>query len=143
METQNIITVCGLVATTPRHIITAEGLAITSFRLASSVSSEITNWYTITGFGQTATNMASSISKGERVVLTGNLRIRDWDNGERSGTSVEVEVSAIGHDLTFGVSEFDRNVIVPSADQRSTPATPKKQTQPKHRCNCNNCGRNR
>mgnify|MGYP001330024972 CR=1 FL=1 len=30
------ITVTGLIATAPRHIVTSEGLAITSFRLASS-----------------------------------------------------------------------------------------------------------
>jgi single-strand DNA-binding protein len=30
------ITLTGLVATTPRHLTTSEGLAITSFRLASS-----------------------------------------------------------------------------------------------------------
>lgn len=30
------VTVIGLVATNPRHILTSEGLSITSFRLASS-----------------------------------------------------------------------------------------------------------
>ena len=30
------ITITGLIATTPRHVVTAEGLPITSFRLASS-----------------------------------------------------------------------------------------------------------
>ena len=29
------LTLTGLIATTPRHIVTSEGLAITSFRLAS------------------------------------------------------------------------------------------------------------
>ena len=29
------LTLTGLVATTPRHVVTTEGLAITSFRLAS------------------------------------------------------------------------------------------------------------
>ena len=32
----DIITITGLIATTPRHVVTAEGLPITSFRLASS-----------------------------------------------------------------------------------------------------------
>jgi single-strand DNA-binding protein len=116
------ITITGLVATTPRHLVTQEGLPITSFRLASAtrrfdrtknewVDSE-TNWYTITCFRKLAQNVASSVSKGDRVTLSGDLRIRDWDNGERTGTSVEVEVSSIGHDLNYGTAEFTRNGFV-------------------------------
>jgi single-strand DNA-binding protein len=50
--------------------------------------------------------------KGERIVVSGRLKVRDWDNGERSGTSVEIEASAIGHDLTFGTSAFERRSLV-------------------------------
>lgn len=113
-------TITGLVATTPRHLITADGLPITSFRLASSnrrfdrgsmewVDGE-TNWYTITSYRTLAINTATSIGKGDRIVVSGNLRIRDWDNGERTGTSVELEASNIGHDLAWGTSAFTRTV---------------------------------
>jgi single-strand DNA-binding protein len=116
------ISVQGLVATTPRHLITQEGLPITSFRMASThrrfdrttkkwVDGE-TNWYTITAFRQLAINVAGSISKGERVVVSGKLRVRDWDNGERAGTSVEVEVEAIGHDLALGTAVYTRTAFV-------------------------------
>lgn len=117
-----MVTVTGLVATTPRHLVTAEGLPITSFRLASStrrfdreqnkwVDGE-TNWYTITAFKQLGINSAGSVNKGDRIMVQGILRIRDWDNGERAGTSVEVEASAMGHDLTWGSSVFTRTVLV-------------------------------
>jgi single-strand DNA-binding protein len=116
------LTVSGLVATTPRHLITADGLPITSFRLASSnrrfdrtagkwVDGE-TNWYTITSFRQLAINCAGSVNKGDRIIVQGVLRVRDWDNGERAGTSVELEAEAIGHDLTWGSSNFTRTVLV-------------------------------
>jgi len=116
------LTVSGLVATTPRHLITADGLPITSFRLASSnrrfdrtagkwVDGE-TNWYTITSFRQLAINCAGSVNKGDRILVQGVLRVRDWDNGERAGTSVELEAEAIGHDLTWGTSNFTRTVLV-------------------------------
>lgn len=125
----DIITVSGLVATTPRHIVTAEGLPITSFRLACShrrfdrttmkwVDGE-TNWYTVTSFKTLAINTAGSIQKGERVFVTGKLLIRDWDNGERAGTSVELEAEAIGHDLNWGNSNFTRTVLV-----RDVPSEP-------------------
>jgi single-strand DNA-binding protein len=121
------ISVQGLVATTPRHLITQEGLPITSFRMASThrrfdrttkkwVDGE-TNWYTITAFRQLAINVAGSVSKGERVVVSGKLRVRDWDNGERAGTSVEIEAEAIGHDLTWGTSTFTRTVMVREVDE--------------------------
>lgn len=119
MET---LTVTGLVATTPRHLVTQDGLPITSFRLASSyrkfdpaqgkwVDGE-TNWYTITSFKQLAINTSGSVNKGDRIIVTGKLLVRDWDNGERSGTSVELEAESIGHDLTWGTSVFTRTVLV-------------------------------
>jgi single-strand DNA-binding protein len=131
------ISVAGLVATTPRHLITQDGLPITSFRLASShrrfdrsqnkwVDGE-TNWFTVTGFRQLAINASTSVSKGDRVLVTGKLRVRDWDNGERAGTSVEVEADGIGHDLSWGSAVFTRTVLVREPelvdDESTTPAT--------------------
>ena len=112
------ITITGLIATTPRHVVTAEGLPITSFRLASSQRrfdkaadkwvDASTNWYTITAFRQLAINTVPSLSKGDRVVVTGRLRVRDWQNDERTGTSVEIEAESIGHDLFWGTATFTR-----------------------------------
>ena len=125
------VTVAGLVATTPRHLVTQDGLPITSFRLASShrkfdrnqnkwIDGE-TNWFTVTGFRQLAINTSTSVSKGDRILVTGKLRVRDWDNGERTGTSVEIEADSIGHDLSWGSAKFTRTVLVreqdPSADE--------------------------
>ena len=121
------ITLQGLVATTPRHLITLEGLPITSFRLAEYDSNDpnsTTNWFTITGFHDLAINTASSVSKGDRVVVSGVLKIRDWDNGERSGTSAEIEAVSIGHDLCWGTSDFQR--------AQPTPVSI-------HECSCDNC----
>ena len=74
------ITLTGLVATAPRHIVTSEGLAITSFRLASSQRRfdraqnqwvEVdTNWYTITCFRALAINAAASVGNGDRILFT-------------------------------------------------------------------------
>jgi single-stranded DNA-binding protein len=91
-----------LVATTPRHLVTHAGLPITSFRVAHSftkpshdggMEQSHTNWFTITSFGELATEMAEKVSKGNRIDLTGLMFVRDWDNGERAGTSVEIEVT--------------------------------------------------
>jgi single-strand DNA-binding protein len=71
-----------------------------------------TNWFTITSFKQLAINTATSVSKGDRIIVSGKLRVRDWDNGERAGTSVEIEAELVGHDLTWGSSVFTRTVLV-------------------------------
>lgn len=133
------ITVTGLVATTPRHIVTGDGLAITSFRLASTqrkfdrkeqkwVDAE-TNWYTITCFRDLAKNVVASVTKGQRIVLTGKLRIRDWATEDKRGTNVEIEAEALGHDLTWGTSEFTRQSIT-AADLAQKQAAEKEATDP-------------
>lgn len=116
------ISTAGLVATTPRHLITADGLPITSFRLATTsrrfdatkgewIDGDA-NWYTVTAFRDLAINTAASVEKGQRILVQGTLRVRDWDNGERSGTSVEIEAEVIGHDLNWGEAKFNRTVLV-------------------------------
>ena len=125
------ITLTGLVATPPKHIVTSEGLQITSFRLASTqrkfdraeqkwVDAD-TNWYTVTAFRHLAANAIGSILKGQRVIVSGRLRIRDWENGEKAGTTIEVDADSLGHDLTFGTSAFTRTPS--AAAEADTPAT--------------------
>jgi single-strand DNA-binding protein len=97
----------GLIATTPRHIVTPEGRKITSFRFATNAGDhpsggQYSNWYTVNAFDTLAIHASEALSKGDRVIVLGELRIRDWDNGERSGTSVEITASTIGHDLEAG-----------------------------------------
>jgi len=133
------ITITGLVATEPRHIVTSEGLPITSFRLAStqrrydrSAQKWIdgdTNWYTITTFRHLAANAASSLKKGERIIVTGRLRIREWNNGERSGLNVDVEADSLGHDLAWGSSSFTRSIITSMAPTQQPAAEPEPATE--------------
>lgn len=131
--------VTGLVATTPRHLVTQDGLPITSFRLAAAVKKfdrtknrwvdAETNWFTITSFRQLAVNTATSISKGDRVMVFGKLRVRDWDNGERAGTSVEIEAENIGHDLVWGSASFVRTVMTSTDDESVEEAVEKKKSK--------------
>lgn len=112
------ITITGLIATTPRHVVTSEGLPITSFRLASSQRKfdkatekwvdASTNWYTVTSFRQLAVNSVPSLNKGDRIVVSGRVRVRDWQTDDRTGTTVEIEAETIGHDLFWGTAQFTR-----------------------------------
>lgn len=128
------ITLVGFIATDPRHVMTQEGLPITSFRLASTQrrfdraknewTDGETNWFTITSFRQLALNANASLHKGDRVVVSGRLRVRDWKEGEKNGTTVEVDADAIGHDLLWGTTAFTRTVM---SSRGSAPATPEPQ----------------
>ncbi|MEY4409306.1 MAG: hypothetical protein RLZ65_682 [Actinomycetota bacterium] len=121
------ITVSGLVATDVKRHETADNLTMATFRLAANTrrfdaaknswTTTSTNWFTIVSFRQLAKNVLDSVSKGDRVVIQGKLKIRDWDNGERSGTSIEIDADHIGLDLNFGVSSFDRVVLRPDDEE--------------------------
>ena len=126
------ITLTGIVATPPKHIVTSEQLQITSFRLASTqrkfdrteqkwVDAD-TNWYTVTAFRSLAANAIGSILKGQRVIVTGRMRIRDWATDEKTGTTIEVDADSLGHDLTFGTSVFTRTPAAAAPDTAETAA---------------------
>ena len=126
----DLITLTGLVATPPKALTTAEGLAITSFRLASQqrrfdratdkwVDGD-TNWYSVTTFRQLATNAAMSVHQGDRVVVTGKVRVRDWESNGKKGVNVEVDADALGHDLSWGTAAFSRStgsLSIPAATE--------------------------
>ena len=110
------IAVSGVVATPPSIISKSDDLTVVSFRLASTQRrfdkgrdrwvDTGTNWYSITAFRQLAVNVDRSVLKGDKVVVTGKLRVRDWENGEKKGTNVDIEASSIGHDLAWGTTTF-------------------------------------
>lgn len=117
--THDTITLSGLVATDPKFLVTSYGLPICSFRFAStqrrwdertrSWVDGNTNWYTVSAFRRLAENVSTSVKKGHRIILSGNLNLRDWELGDRVGLHVEIEATAIGHDLNWGTTEFTRS----------------------------------
>ena len=107
------ITIVGTIGTDPERK-TPNGLPITTFRVASpqrrfdrATGAWIdtgTNWYTVSAYRGLAEHAFESLRKKDRVILTGRLKVRNWDTGESKGTAVEVDVDAIGHDLLFGTT---------------------------------------
>lgn len=115
------ITLRGYVATELRQNTTDHGLAVASFRMctterrydrdAGAWMDGQTNWYAVSLFRQLATNAAFSIHKGDRVVVTGRLRLRQWATEDgRSGTSADIDADTVGHDLMWGTASFRRTV---------------------------------
>lgn len=103
---------------------TRNGTASASFRLGSTprirrngewVDGE-TTWLTVTCFRSLAENVATSLGKGDPVVVAGKLRTQSWTkDGERHERLV-LEAVTIGHDLTKGTSAFSRSERTASDD---------------------------
>lgn len=141
-----VTTICGNVATAPRHQITRGGQPLTSFRLASTprrydpevqgyVDGE-TTWVNVTCWGGLAFNANRSLRKGHPVVVTGTLRTREWEVDGKSGRDVDLTASTLGHDLRRGVTDFERvtrsgaaTVAAPDHALTQAVATPSNQAQ--------------
>lgn len=114
------INVVGTIATEPRMIHSANGTVLCSFRVASderrydrekqSWVEGTTNWFGVVCFRSLATHAHKSFHTGDRIIVSGKLKVRKWEKEGKSGTSVEIEADAIGHDLRWGTSRFEKLV---------------------------------
>jgi len=130
---ETTVTFVGNVATDIRASHSRDGVPMTSFRMASTTrrfergrgfSDVDTIFVTVVCWRQLAEHLASSLAKGDPIIVTGRLRVRQWTaDGGRSGTAVEVEAVAAGHDLTRGVSTFTRTAARAIAAVETTPGT--------------------
>ncbi|WP_081998707.1 single-stranded DNA-binding protein [Sinomonas humi] len=87
-------------------------LAVTDRRYDREASAWVdghTNWFTVVGFRQLASNMCGSLKKGNRVIVVGKLRLKQWERDGRVYQSAEVEAESVGHDLFWGSAKFARN----------------------------------
>jgi len=57
------------------------------------------------------------------------VRIRDWENTDRSGTTVEVEAESVGHDLTWGTAVYTRTTTTLSTDDSQWVPVDEPETQ--------------
>lgn len=113
------ITVRGSVGTDPQHVVTASGQGMGKFRLAANerrLNKESgkwedvhTNWFSVTGFRELGRNIVASVNKGDRVVVSGRLKINEFQRSDGTmGQSADIEADAVGHDLAWGTSMFSR-----------------------------------
>lgn len=120
------VTVRGFVATDPSLTTYDSGARVTTFRLASTaryfdrgsgawVNGE-TNWFSVSCFRELAMNVQCSVKKGEPVLVSGRLRIRQFDrkDGSGVGTSVGIEAESVGHDLVLGTATYARRMFAGS-----------------------------
>jgi single-strand DNA-binding protein len=70
-----------------------------------------TTWYAVAAWRVLADNVNESVRKGDAVIVHGRLRNETWkrEDGQVS-TTLTVEASFVGHDMSRGTSRFERAV---------------------------------
>jgi single-strand DNA-binding protein len=114
----NTITLVGNMTRDPEIRYTREGQATANFALAvnrrwqnrqTQAWEEQTSFFEVVCWRELAENVALSLTKGSRVVVTGRLDQRTWetDNGQRR-SRVELVADDIGVSLRFATAEVSR-----------------------------------
>ncbi|TCP48537.1 single-strand DNA-binding protein [Tamaricihabitans halophyticus] len=111
-------TVVGRVAGEVRQRSTFEGHKVVNFRLASNerrYDREAGQWVdgnslylTVTCWRKLAAGVASSLRKGDPVLVTGRLSLREFEYQGQRRTSLELDAQAVGPDLTWCTAEVWR-----------------------------------
>jgi single-strand DNA-binding protein len=96
---------------------TGSGQAVCNFRLAvtprvkdgDSWRDGDTSFFRITAWRQLAEHIGDSLSKGDRVIVTGQLRMRAWETPEGDKRSVvEVTAEEAGPSLRWATAKPER-----------------------------------
>jgi single-strand DNA-binding protein len=116
----NTVVVVGNLAADPEYRRLDNEVEVANFRVGSTkrrfdresgtwVDGQ-TSWWRVSCWRGLAANTAASLRKGDRVVVVGRVRTSLWEKDGRTGTSLEIDADAVGHDLAYGTSRFERVV---------------------------------
>jgi len=122
------ITLAGTLVADPELRFTATAVAVANFTIAANdrrYNRDTGQWedtaatfLRCTVWRQVAENVAETLTRGTRVLLTGSLRQRDWETTEgEKRTTFEVDVTEIGPSLKWATAQ------VRKPTRHTTPAT--------------------
>lgn len=113
------ITAIGTLTADPEIRYTPNGVAVVNFTVASNdrrFDKDKSEW--IDGdacflrcnlWRQPAENVANSLRKGQRVIVTGQLKQRGWEDKEgQKRTSYELEVGEVGPSLKWATASVEK-----------------------------------
>lgn len=114
------ITIVGNVVADPELRFTQTGAAVATFRVASTprrYDSQSGQWVdgeamflSCNIWRQAAENVAETLTKGMRVIVTGRLRQRSYESREgEKRTVMELEVEEVGPSLRYATAQVNRN----------------------------------
>ncbi len=120
---ETMIHAVGHVGTDVDHREVGSGTHLSTFRLATTPRywdraqrayvDGTTNWLSVQCWRALALHVFESLKRGDPVVVIGKLKTQEWvRDGVRSSRFV-LEATAVGHDLTRGVSSFTKMARIP------------------------------
>jgi single-strand DNA-binding protein len=113
---QTTVTLVGNVVNDPSLRYVA-GAAVTNFRMAAQngFTDKRTGQYveraafiSVAAWRVLGENVATSVHRGQPVVVIGKLRQREFEREGQKVTVIEVDADFVGHDLTRGTASFVR-----------------------------------
>ena len=118
MSSDNQITIVGNITDDPELRYTANGAAVANFTVAYStrIRDAAGNWtdgdtsfFRVNVWRGLAENAAESLTRGTRVVVTGRLKQRSWENQEGEKRSViEIEADDVGPSLKWATASVQK-----------------------------------
>jgi single-strand DNA-binding protein len=126
------VTVVGNRTGDPELRFTPNGVAVANFRLAvtprvregDSWKDADTSFFPVNVWRHQAENVAETLTKGTRVIVTGKLRNRTWqtDGGEQR-TVTEIEADEIGPSLKWATAKVERANRAGAGDKAASSTT--------------------
>ena len=120
MAGETVITVVGNITADPELRFTPSGAAVANFTVASTprtLDKQTNEWkdgealfLRCSIWRQAAENVAESLTRGTRVVVTGRLKQRSYETKEgEKRTVVELDVEEIGPSLKYATAKVNRS----------------------------------
>lgn len=101
----NNITVTGNVGRDPELKYTAGNMAVLKFSVADTRGKDDkkqTSWHDVVVFGEQAESVASNVSKGTRVIVTGRIQVDNYEKKDGTkGKKVEIVADEIGVSVRY------------------------------------------
>ena len=141
MANDTVITVVGNLTADPELRYTQGGLAVANFTIAStprSFDKQSNEWkdgdalfLRASAWREFGEHIASSLTKGTRVIAQGRLTQRSYETKEgEKRTSMELEIDAIGPDLRYSTAAVTRASSGSNAAPAATREEPWATTAP-------------
>src|SRR5215207_4354541 len=117
MANDNSVTVVGNATRDPELRFTPSGQATASFGLAvnrrwqnrqTQEWEERVSFFDVVCWQQMAENVAESVQKGTRVIVTGRLEQRSWETNGEKKSKIEIVADEVGPSLRFATAGVTR-----------------------------------
>lgn len=133
MSGETTLTVVGNLTSDPELRYTQNGLAVANFTIASTprtfdkAKGEYVDGESLflraSVWREVAEHVAGSLTKGSRVIATGRLKQRSYDDRDgNKRTAIELEVDEIGPSLRYATAQVERARSVPGSGNTGVPS---------------------